>query len=336
MSTILPFVRPAISWSLLLTLIMCTTGQDIAANCNPGNCSVSWEHKTRVIYYPGHPDCPVTVSYRQRICGLIIEIRVDGLTYPAGDFPACLDLIEEDRNDDGTTNWAMIRYRLHTAAELLTIDEFAELYQSLPDSLKARFDCDQGGIKIYRALWGSCIEYSICWQGFESPTPWELTVSECGLLCCIQEMSLCWNTTTNQVEYSEQFFPHGDDCGPPHIDFQGYCLTVGCFPFCPSPLKQSASSSTVPAADAAQFAVSVAPNPLEDQAEFSFRLQESADISLRLCDQLGRSVLQRNLGILSAGQQSICLDAAHLPGGVYTYMLQAGKRIATGLIAVPR
>jgi len=69
--------------------------------------------------------------------------------------------------------------------------------------------------------------------------------------------------------------------------------------------------------------ISLFPNPSRGQAELSFQLPESADVSVQVFDALGRLVSVPLQGMLPAGQHNAVLNPTNHPAGMYTVVLQA-------------
>lgn len=70
--------------------------------------------------------------------------------------------------------------------------------------------------------------------------------------------------------------------------------------------------------------VKVAPNPSEGQIKVGFYMQQEEQVTLRMMDLQGREVLQLEPQSFPLGQQSVTLNADHLPKGIYLLELIAG------------
>ena len=80
----------------------------------------------------------------------------------------------------------------------------------------------------------------------------------------------------------------------------------------------------------------VAPNPARDRARVPFTLAAPSAASLRVLDLQGRTVLQRPLGTLSAGDHTAPLDVAGLAPGRYLVRLDTGRDARTASLTVVR
>jgi endoglucanase len=69
------------------------------------------------------------------------------------------------------------------------------------------------------------------------------------------------------------------------------------------------------------------PNPFNGQTTFSFTLKDSQNVQMTLVDVLGRTVVSRRFGVLSAGSHQFTLDASSLgkpiASGSYLYFLES-------------
>ena len=67
------------------------------------------------------------------------------------------------------------------------------------------------------------------------------------------------------------------------------------------------------------------PNPVVDQTEIRFEIENNADVKLFVTDINGRIVRVIEAGQLEAGLHSVSLDLSDLSSGTYFYSIQAGK-----------
>jgi hypothetical protein len=67
------------------------------------------------------------------------------------------------------------------------------------------------------------------------------------------------------------------------------------------------------------------PNPVVEQTEIRFELQNSADVTCFVSDMNGRMVRVIEAGQLEAGQHNMTLDLSDLSAGSYFYAIQAGS-----------
>lgn len=66
------------------------------------------------------------------------------------------------------------------------------------------------------------------------------------------------------------------------------------------------------------------PNPTRDRLTVSFDSDHAADATLTLVDHLGRAVMVRDLGRVSAGPQTVPFDLGDLPSGAYIIDVRVG------------
>jgi hypothetical protein len=70
--------------------------------------------------------------------------------------------------------------------------------------------------------------------------------------------------------------------------------------------------------------VAVVPNPADGLTQISIELKETAEVSVRAYDMLGRQVSEKNYG-LQAGEQLLGFSTADLEDGVYNFVIMAGN-----------
>jgi hypothetical protein len=76
-------------------------------------------------------------------------------------------------------------------------------------------------------------------------------------------------------------------------------------------------STAAPVVAATPVSVSIAPNPVQDVATITVKLEETSDVQIRIIDAFGRVVSERNYAGLS-GKQFLPFQAGTLANGMYT------------------
>ncbi len=76
------------------------------------------------------------------------------------------------------------------------------------------------------------------------------------------------------------------------------------------------------------------PNPLASRTTIRYELRQSASVSLRVYDVLGREVVVLDDGWQPAGMHEVVFNASGLPNGAYTYRLQAGGTVQSRTLVV--
>jgi len=66
------------------------------------------------------------------------------------------------------------------------------------------------------------------------------------------------------------------------------------------------------------------PNPFSNETNVTVYLTEMTDVTLTVTNLLGQTVISQNLGVFTAGNSTITIDANGLSSGVYTYTLSTG------------
>ena len=82
--------------------------------------------------------------------------------------------------------------------------------------------------------------------------------------------------------------------------------------------------------------LSVFPNPITNQANFSFSLTERKEVRLLIFDLNGRLVFEQE-NVFKAGKQTITWKPSQdLKAGYYFYKLQAGERVESGKVILKK
>jgi hypothetical protein len=97
----------------------------------------------------------------------------------------------------------------------------------------------------------------------------------------------------------------------------------------------SAPSSVASEASQNGYSVSNYPNPASEQTTISFELPVRSDVTLVVCDNLGRTVSEAS-GSFDAGTHTIPVNTSQLTNGIYTYSLIAGSTRLNGRMNVVR
>ncbi len=319
--------------------VVMSFGVNSAQACDPLNCDPSpWTWTTRVVYLPDYPNCPITVGYRYRTCfGIITEIEVRSYSFTPSADPDCTDLSNDQQDAAGNPNWAEIGQTFRDLLTQLSEDLFVDFYNSLPNqAAKDAYDCENGTTnKTYTGVWGSCVEYEVC---FNFPGPWTFEISECtDLLCCLQETTYCWDSQTNSPKVTETFTPAPDDCGTPSLSINWPCFTYGCVPFCEyEGQKGSKNASPIEGQFGTIYNLRVAPNPVEAEATITYSLSEQTEVEIVLFDSFGRQVATVFSGRQSQGAHRVNLPSENLINGMYTFQVRANGESATGSVILSR
>lgn len=81
---------------------------------------------------------------------------------------------------------------------------------------------------------------------------------------------------------------------------------------------------------------SVYPNPFNDRASATIRIDRIAPVQISLVDMLGRERLRKDLGTLSVGDHTISLESAGLEAGSYLVRVLSEDRSDTRMVTVVR
>lgn len=78
------------------------------------------------------------------------------------------------------------------------------------------------------------------------------------------------------------------------------------------------------------------PNPFQETATVRVELQQSADVTLRVFDVLGRQVMERDAGRLLPGTHELSVNGSDWAPGTYLYRVEAGEQVTTGAMRLVR
>jgi hypothetical protein len=105
-----------------------------------------------------------------------------------------------------------------------------------------------------------------------------------------------------------------------HVDTEGFEITI--------PLKRTLSVREEISFTPLELSLlTVSPNPFNSKALQSFTLGESYSVRLSLTDITGKTVWEKELGTLGAGNHSVILDVSDLKTGVYLSNLYLNNEV---------
>ncbi|MCZ7555791.1 MAG: hypothetical protein M5R41_05245 [Bacteroidia bacterium] len=78
------------------------------------------------------------------------------------------------------------------------------------------------------------------------------------------------------------------------------------------------------------------PEPASDTATVAYELRKSANVSLKLYNNLGTIMTERKLGAYPKGRHTVVLEVAAYPEGMYYYLIEADGAAAIRSITVSR
>ncbi|MBK9337052.1 MAG: choice-of-anchor J domain-containing protein [Lewinellaceae bacterium] len=81
--------------------------------------------------------------------------------------------------------------------------------------------------------------------------------------------------------------------------------------------------------------VSLAPNPVQDAATLTIKVQETADVQIRVVDAFGRVVSEHNYDNIS-GKQFLPFRVGNLPNGMYTLVATAKGQVTSRSFVIQR
>lgn len=94
-------------------------------------------------------------------------------------------------------------------------------------------------------------------------------------------------------------------------------------------------STSAPTLAVENIRVSIAPNPVADEAMLTVNVEKTADVQIRVVDALGRVVSERNYANIS-GKQFLPFRADNLSNGMYTLVATANGQVVSRTFVVQR
>ena len=67
------------------------------------------------------------------------------------------------------------------------------------------------------------------------------------------------------------------------------------------------------------------PNPARDEVKINFNLIKPEEVSINLCDMLGKTIFSKDLGIVSTGQTNYTMDLNSINTGMYFIAIKSGN-----------
>lgn len=94
-------------------------------------------------------------------------------------------------------------------------------------------------------------------------------------------------------------------------------------------------STSAPTLTVENIRVSIAPNPVADEAMLTVNVEKTADVQIRVVDALGRVVSERNYANIS-GKQFLPFRADNLSNGMYTLVATSNGQVVSRTFVVQR
>lgn len=321
---------------LTVLFFLTTTTDSLNAACDPLNCDPApWSAViTDTCYFPDYPNCPITVQYKYRVCGSVVEIDVESYSYSPADDPDCQDLSDDSDTPSGSPDWDFIADRFRKVYDEIIKKRFLAQYEAASSTVQAQWTCDSVASISYQATWGACVEIEFCivWTG-----PWPrftIRIVECGEVCCLQKTSVCYDSTTGDARLTHTFVPGEETCSGGEPSWDGTCWTSSCFAFCAQPAKQSVGETAPGAKLVESNLVTIRPNPFVNETRFTYTVDETAHVQLNIFNNVGQKVATQVEGTRKAGEHTAMFRSNGLPAGVYLYELKIGDEVHSGTIVI--
>lgn len=104
-------------------------------------------------------------------------------------------------------------------------------------------------------------------------------------------------------------------------------------------IYQAAFANALPAGineNEAAIGLRVYPNPLQNEADITFELEEGDNIHISLHNTIGQEVYTNNLGYRQAGRHSLTINAKDLNSGIYFLNITVGDNRATTRLSITK
>ncbi|MBS1688849.1 MAG: T9SS type A sorting domain-containing protein [Bacteroidetes bacterium] len=82
--------------------------------------------------------------------------------------------------------------------------------------------------------------------------------------------------------------------------------------------------------------ISMYPNPAQSMANFDVKINQSASVSVKVYDMIGREVYSNNAGKLNSGKHTFSMSTNELANGIYIYQVIVGDETKTGKFNVAK
>ncbi|HEY9177361.1 MAG TPA: T9SS type A sorting domain-containing protein [Flavipsychrobacter sp.] len=78
------------------------------------------------------------------------------------------------------------------------------------------------------------------------------------------------------------------------------------------------------------------PNPASNEANIAVKMSYYSEVTVRVMDIAGRTVMVRDMGKLEIGDHIMPFDVSSLQNGVYFYQVQMGNNVASGKLMIAK
>ncbi len=196
---------------LLIVILFAVSSYKINAACENISCDSVFTEESVDIALPQFPGCTVIFFYRWRVCSDTIEITFHGFVHPDTTAP-CLALLDSLKDANGNPNWDYFDVLMEYARLELVKINFMAQYNAADPYDKHLYQCPNGR-KYYTYLWKTCqkwvSKYGEVTIGEYTLTLWYFEIEDCGgTICCEEQIDVCFNTTTQQLDISRQLTSH--------------------------------------------------------------------------------------------------------------------------------
>lgn len=166
-------------------------------SCNPFDCStIPFTSDSKTFTMPGYPTCPITVYFLRRICNGKEEIEIQTIGYNNPPSPLCSGLVSW--LTDPLHSFDNLNLLWSTSRQEIATQLFTAYYASLPSQTKFLVECPNGykNYDYYTSVCNHYCSYVDAYHGMFQFAQLPCSTTQ----CCKVEYTVCWNTTTSQMD----------------------------------------------------------------------------------------------------------------------------------------
>lgn len=195
---------------LFVSLFLVNTSESFS-NCENQGCDSTYTNERVFLELPDYPGCPIEFLYQWRRCNDTVEISMVGFAEPDSTGP-CSFLYDSLLSIFGNPNWIFMRNLLEKARVELVKHNFMQEYMAAAPYDKFLYECPIGK-KYYNYNWRKCTKWEYSYQiihfGDFTFEGWFFSKVDCeSYACCEEQISICFNTVTQQIEIFRALTSH--------------------------------------------------------------------------------------------------------------------------------
>ena len=204
-------MKKIIIFFLLVFSIFIASTEIGKADCENTGCDTTFTQERVLMEFPQFPGCTIEILYEWRRCADTIEINVDGFREPITTGP-CGVLHDSLFTVSGTPRWDFLNKFLENARIELVKQYFMTEYNNTSPYDKYKIECPNGRM-YFNYHWRKCTKWELVYQTIEvgeyTLEGWFFMKVDCeSTACCEEQISICYNITTQQLEFNRALTSH--------------------------------------------------------------------------------------------------------------------------------